>query len=266
MSTDSLAQRRLPAPVIGKVLVESHVANFSAALKLTQAPRRLPQLAERYAIPPVLTVDDIRRENLIALISEARTAAALGARSGLNPSLISQWKTGAPDSKTGKPRQLSSESCRRLETAMKKPTGWMDQQHSHAGPATGVVVTPLAQELSDPTPDDEPLQHTWEFILSADVTALSKRFIAAVPDGALAPNTPKGTEYLFASRPTGHPRDSVVVIVQAAGGRRYMRLFFALAGGAWEARARDSAYPSLHSERDGLQLLAVAVMRPGGEG
>lgn len=101
--------------------------------------------------------------------------------------------------------------------------------------------------------------------MSASAAELSKRFIAAVPDGALATTTPKGTEYVFAA-PAGQPRDSVVVIVQTASGRRFMRLYFALDGGAWEARARDSAYPSFHSERDGLQLLAVATMRPGGEG
>lgn len=51
-----------------------------------------------------------------------------------------------------------------------------------------------------------------------------------------------------------------------AGGRRFARVFFALDRGAGEARARDSAFPSFHSTRDGLQLIAVATARVGGEG
>lgn len=102
--------------------------------------------------------------------------------------------------------------------------------------------------------------------MSIAVTDFPKRFRVAVPDGALAPATPKGTVYSFAAPPQGEPGESVVVIVQTAGGRRYMRLYFALGDGAWEARARDAAFPSFHSGRDGLQLLAVATMRVGGEG
>lgn len=95
---------------------------------------------------------------------------------------------------------------------------------------------------------------------------LPRRFITAAPDDALADRSPRGTEFVFAAPPDGHPVDSTAVIVQTAGGRRYMRLFFALDGGAWEARARDPAFPALHSERDGLQLLAVATFRAGGQG
>lgn len=267
MCADQLAQCGLSAAVGREVLAEVHAAQFSDTLTITQAPRALLNLAIRYAIRDVLTVNDIRRKNLVALIDEARTASALGARSGISASLISQWKNGSPDSKTGKPRQISSESCRRIEAAMGKEPGWMDQQRwtpeQHA--PEGRAATGMAHDLSDPPFEDELQQHPWEFIVSASTAELSKRFIAAVPDGALAPTTPKGTEYVFAA-PGGQPRDSVVVIVQTASGRRAMRLYFALDAGAWEARARDAAYPSFHSERDGLQLLAVATMRPGGEG
>lgn len=137
-----------------------------------------------------------------------------------------------------------------------------------ASPSTpssaGLLMRPVAQDLSLPSRDDELQIVTWEFIVSA-VSPLPKRFCAAVPDDSLAPRSPRGTEFVFSSEVASAPDDSVAVIVQTSGGRRYMRLYFALDGGAWEARARDPAVPVLHSERDGLQLLAVAIFRPGGQ-
>lgn len=144
--------------------------------------------------------------------------------------------------------------------ALHAPTGWTPAQHL----AEGVGTYTVAQELSDPTPHDDPLTCTWEFILSA--ACFPPRFSVGAPDDALAPRTPKGTEFLFQSQDLTAPADGVVVIVQTGGGRRYMRLFFAGAGNEWEARARDAAYPTLHSLRDNLQLLAVATHRAGGQG
>lgn len=42
---------------------------------------------------------------------------------------VSQWKLRSPDSKTGKPRNISSASCRKIETNLKIATGWMDSDH-----------------------------------------------------------------------------------------------------------------------------------------
>lgn len=265
MRADLLTQRGLSTTVRREVLAKVHAAQFSDTLKFSQAPRALPNLAVRYAIRVVLTINDIRRQNLVALIEEARTAAALGERSGVSASLISQWKNGSPDSKTGKPRQISSDSCRRIEVAMGKESRWMDRQHwppeQHA--TEGRAAPGVAQDLIHPQAEDEPTTCTWEFILSG--TDLPPRFSAAAPDDALAPVTPRGTSYLFASGPIPPP-DGTVVIVQAGNGRRYMRLFFAGAGIEWEARARDLAHRALHSERDELTLLASATHRAGGQG
>lgn len=267
MRIDLLAQRGLTPSVGCKVLAEMHAAQFSDTLKLTQAPRALLNLAKRYAIAAVLTIDEIRRLNLTALITEAQTAAALSARSGISASLISQWKNGSPDSKTGKPRQISSDSCRRLESAMDKAPGWMDHHDWKADQHTpeGVIVRPVDHDVIHPKFEDEPTTCTWEFILTAGTTDLPPRFSVTAPDDALAPVTPRGTGYLFATGPTP-PVDGTVVIVQAGNGRRYMRLFFAGRGSEWEARARDPAHRPLHSVRDELTLLASATHRAGGQG
>lgn len=42
-------------------------------------------------------------------------------------SQVSQWKNGAANSATGKPRGMRSDTARYIETITKKPEGWLDQ-------------------------------------------------------------------------------------------------------------------------------------------
>lgn len=181
----------------------------------------------------------------------------------ISPQTANNWKT----------RGVSAEGALDAERAfqisatwvldggtLNAPTGWTSGQHL----SEGVGSYTVAQDLSHPTPEDDPTTCTWGFILTE--TTLPPRFSVAAPDDALAPRTPKGTEFLFDSQHPAAPADGVVVIVQAGNGRRYMRLYFAGAGSEWEARARDPAYPPLHSVRDELHLVAVATHRAGGQG
>ncbi len=99
---------------------------------------------------------------------------------------------------------------------------------------------------------------------AGSVAGLPPRFETAMLDDALAPDTPRGTGFLFST--SAVPSDGDVVIVETPAGRRYMRLFFALDGEDWEARTRDPARSPLHSARDGIKLLATATHRACGQG
>lgn|GEM_PF-1862577 len=154
--------------------------------------------------------------------------------------------------------KLATEAADRLLHGLDARTGWTPEQHSPAGVGTGA----LAHDMSELVPEDEPPKIEWEFILTGAV--LPARFEAAMPDDALAPRTTRGTRFTFST--TAAPTDGDVVIVETPAGRRYMRLFFALGGGEWEARTRDPAQPPLHSGRDGIKLLAAATHRAGGQG
>jgi DNA-binding transcriptional regulator YdaS (Cro superfamily) len=79
--------------------------------------------------PAVTTIEQIYRENLALLVSEAGNQQKLSERIGKSPAQISQWLNASTDSKTGKPRAMSRNMARELEHACKKPVGWMDQQH-----------------------------------------------------------------------------------------------------------------------------------------
>lgn len=75
------------------------------------------------------TVADIRRENLKLAIRELGTAAAVAETTGTSQQYISQILNCTLDIKTGQPRAMGSKLARRVEAALSKPQGWMDQDH-----------------------------------------------------------------------------------------------------------------------------------------
>lgn len=78
---------------------------------------------------PMATIDEIHRANLALLVEEFDGITALAEKLERSPSQVSQWLNGSVDSKTGKPRGVSSASCRYIEGRCKKLTGWMDAPH-----------------------------------------------------------------------------------------------------------------------------------------
>ncbi len=76
------------------------------------------------------TIDEIRRTNLeLAIQQFGGRAVALANAAGLSAAYISQIRTKAPDSKSGKPKTLGDDAARKIEAAMEAPAGWMDADH-----------------------------------------------------------------------------------------------------------------------------------------
>lgn len=92
------------------------------------------------------TIADIRHENLVALIKELGTSEAVADASQTNPVYISQLLNRAPDSKTGKPRQIGDPLARKLEAGCGKPEGWMDNVHSY--PSQVQVVMAVMEHMT----------------------------------------------------------------------------------------------------------------------
>lgn len=78
------------------------------------------------------TIDEIRRENLARLILAAGSQSALAGMTGKAPAQISQWLNASLNSRTGKPRVMSTAIARELEQSCAKPSGWMDADHSES--------------------------------------------------------------------------------------------------------------------------------------
>lgn len=73
-----------------------------------------------------MDIKQIRLRKLRLLIGEAGTIANLARLSHTAPAYLSQILNSLPTS-TGRPRSVGDKLARKLETAMEKPYGWMDQ-------------------------------------------------------------------------------------------------------------------------------------------
>lgn len=72
----------------------------------------------------------IRLKNLEILIREAGSAARLARLAGTNSSYLSQVRNQLP-TKKGTPRGIGDDLATKLERAMKKAPGWMDEDHEN---------------------------------------------------------------------------------------------------------------------------------------
>jgi DNA-binding transcriptional regulator YdaS (Cro superfamily) len=94
-------------------------------------------------------IEDVRRENLQRLRKELGSVKALAERLGKEPPQVSQWLNASVHSVSGKPRTISSESCREVERALGKPEGWMDVEHVAATLTETTDLVQLRKVLSE---------------------------------------------------------------------------------------------------------------------
>lgn len=76
------------------------------------------------------TIGQIRRERLQQLISAGVSFAELNSMLGRNrrDATLNQIAKAAPNSTTGKPREMGSTQARQIEAALKLPDGWFDTE------------------------------------------------------------------------------------------------------------------------------------------
>ncbi len=77
------------------------------------------------------SIDDIRRENLQALERQFGSLKNLADALERSESQVSQWKNGAINSATGKPRGMRTETARFIEEKSGVRPGWLDTDHSN---------------------------------------------------------------------------------------------------------------------------------------
>ena len=92
---------------------------------------------------------------------------------------------------------------------------------------------------------------------------IPERFVLAMPDDALAPQTPRGTQLIFVAGDTP-PRFGIGVLVEAPDGTRYIRRYVQGPATGWIAEARDSAYRTI-SSAEGGRILAWVSWRNSGD-
>ncbi len=93
------------------------------------------------------SIDDIRRSNIRRLEQEYGSLKALADKIERSESQVSQWKNGAVNSGTGKPRGMRSETARFIELATERQEGWLDRDHDASDTAAE-----NANEIANTTP------------------------------------------------------------------------------------------------------------------
>ncbi|MCP1404604.1 hypothetical protein [Achromobacter insolitus] len=135
-------------------MIESHGTKNSAALIIQSTARRYAtELAWRYVMLDMKTIEEIRVVRLRMLIKEVGSTAALNRLAERNErdSTLSQILNGALGSKTSKPKTMGSDLARTLEAATGKPRGWMDNDPD-LQPSSWPFVS-LTQERFNALPD-----------------------------------------------------------------------------------------------------------------
>ncbi len=190
--------------------------------------------------------------------------AALAQRAGVSNGTIGNLESNARK----KPRELSS-----IADALGVPMRWLEHgtgpMPAFVGPASdkdsaqspGQVPIGISGDrpMSDPAMHDAPLI-TWGDAMQA--TNLPDLFWLDLPDDSMAPRARAGKRMGFSR---GEPvKGGAGILVRDRAGVLYFRRYVAAAGGQWIARAENPDYADMHSERDGLQLVAVLIAEWGG--
>ncbi len=78
--------------------------------------------------------NEIRLTNLEVLVKEAGTQEKLASAAGISRIYLNQLLKRSTASVSGKVRNIGNSTARKLETAMNKPFGWLDQDHADNEP------------------------------------------------------------------------------------------------------------------------------------
>lgn len=110
------------------------------------------------------TNEEIRRENLIQLISEFGGEPKLAEVYGCTEANIKTMARGYKDSKSGTPKGIGSAAARKFEEKCGKERGWMD--HDHSDPALELFMKMSAelrtQAIRASSKDTEPARRAGE--------------------------------------------------------------------------------------------------------
>ncbi len=194
-------------------------------------------------ITSVTTIAERMKE---ARLAAGLTQAALAKKAGVSQSTIGNFEAG----RGAVPRELLAIAAAANVRAEWLKTG---QNPKHAA----WVAHPVSPDsMTMPTEDDSP-RVEWG---SMKLDELPKVFRVEVPDDAMADRVLRGHVVKFE---TGQqPRAGDGVLVVDSSGCWFFRVFSPGAQGRFSAVAKNPAYQTLDSERDGLVVLAVLVGVP----
>lgn len=148
-------------------------------------------------------------------------------------------------------RDMGDDLARDVESSTGRPPGWMDRQHSVVGEPT--PQWPQAHPASHPVGSHDLPYVPWEAIVGHQIPAV---FRSTLPDDALSPDFPAGTEIVWTTRRKAAP--GRLILVKDRHGQVHARQCHqGREPGQWLAAPINAAYITFDSNEDGVELLAV---------
>lgn len=186
-----------------------------------------------------------RRANLVAALQLAGGPTKLAAL--LHKPDLRGHLSNIRDGKRGMGDDLAAQ----IESALELGPGWMDRQHLVAGESPNAM--PAAHVLSHRVGSDALPYIAWHLIVGQTVPAV---FRTTLPDDALAPDYPGGTEIVWTTR--RRPAPGRLILVKDRHGQAHARQCHqGRLPGQWLAAPLNPAFITFDSHEDGVELLAV---------
>ena len=162
-------------------------------------------------------IDRIRLKNLGRLIAEAGSASELARRAGVSGAYLSHVRAGTPYP-SGNPRRMGDRLAARLERAMGRPPGWMNEERAYDEgpfpPGSGHPVISWVQAGTWTEARELPA-HTER--LHCPLPCGPDTFVLRVAGESMAPRFPDG-DYVFVDPDVPAENGSFVVVRRANDG------------------------------------------------
>ena len=178
-------------------------------------------------------LDRVRLDNLRRLIAEAGSAAALARRAGVSGPYLSAVRAGTPYP-SGRARRMGDRLAAKLERAMGRPLGWMDEPQGLGDPLPAGGGFPVISAVQAGTWTEARELPSDAERLHCPLPCGPDTFVLRVSGASMAPRFPDG-EYIFVDPDVAAANGSFVVVRRAPGGaatfkqlveedgRRYLR-------------------------------------------
>ena len=156
-------------------------------------------------------IDRIRLGNLARLIAEAGSASALARRAATSGAYLSHVRKGTPYP-SGNPRRLGDRLAAKLERAMGKPPGWMDEEQPYeTGPFPPGSGHPVLSWVQAGTWTEARELPTAAERLNCPLPCGPGTFVLKVAGESMAPRFPDGN-YIFVDPDVTAESGSFVVV------------------------------------------------------
>ena len=162
-------------------------------------------------------IDRIRLKNLGRLVAEAGSLSELARRAGVSGSNLSHVRAGTPYA-TGTPRRMGDSLAAKLERAMGKPPGWMNEaQSDEVGPFPPGTGHPVLSWVQAGTWTEARELPASAERLHCPQPCGAGTFVLKVAGESMAPRFPDG-EYIFVDPDLPAEHGSYVVVRRADDG------------------------------------------------